>query len=629
MPPKKKAANGYKFAEPLPKGIILEDIGKKKWSLGVSIGKGGFGEIYSAQEEGAKGNKYPYVVKIEPHENGPLFVEVNFYIRNAKLADIESFKRNNGLKMLGMPVYYGSGSLEYKDEKYRFLVMDKFGSDLHKLYLENGKEFPTDTVFKLGIQIMDVLKYMHEKGYVHADIKAANLLMGLSKETQNKQVYLVDFGLATKYNLDKEFKPNPKKAHDGTIEYLSRDAHQGVQTRRGDLEILAYNMIHWLGCKLPWEDNLKDPKKVQNSKEESMSTVDKMVKSCFGSKSAPKGIVNFLKYLKTLKFDTEPDYEKIKKIFTEGIKEASGTLTSPLQFSLKKTPLRKVKTPVPNSRSNKTKEKVTKHTEESTPKAAKTGKPKDLVTVIQDDSDNEEGDYQSDSDTTVVLKPKTKLKKENIKTKNMRAKKIEVNNSDHESDSEQEEPPPKKQRQGKKDDIPEKKRNLRARKIEVNDSDRDSDSEQEPPVKKPVVAKKTTTKSKKAKKNDTEMIHSDSENVTVRKKVNTNRNQATNLKKGQAMSLNDINSAVGLTDAMKEVMRKRLNKAPKKKGKNNDDLNGKAITEADELLGYNDEMREIASKKKTNQAASTSRSKRKIIKSPIANGVIIEGSDSE
>lgn len=64
MPPKKKAANGYKFAEPLPPGTLLESREKKVWRLGPSIGKGGFGEIYSAQVEGAKSKDYPYVVKV-------------------------------------------------------------------------------------------------------------------------------------------------------------------------------------------------------------------------------------------------------------------------------------------------------------------------------------------------------------------------------------------------------------------------------------------------------------------------------------------------------------------------------------------------------------------------------------
>lgn len=66
--------------------------------------------------------------------------------------------------------------------------------------------------------------------------------MGISKETKNKQVYLVDFGLACKFSTEKEFKPDPKKAHDGTIEYLSRDAHKGGKyvrmTKRLNIKIL-------------------------------------------------------------------------------------------------------------------------------------------------------------------------------------------------------------------------------------------------------------------------------------------------------------------------------------------------------------------------------------------------------
>ena len=44
-------------------------------------------------------------------------------------------------------------------------------------------------------------------------------------------MYLVDYGLATKYQPDgkhREYKEDPKKAHDGTIEFTSIDAHKGV-----------------------------------------------------------------------------------------------------------------------------------------------------------------------------------------------------------------------------------------------------------------------------------------------------------------------------------------------------------------------------------------------------------------
>lgn len=53
--------------------------------------------------------------------------------------------------------------------------------------------------------------------------------MGHKAGTEN-QVFLVDFGLACRYAYDgkhKEYKYDQRKAHDGTIEFTSRDAHIG------------------------------------------------------------------------------------------------------------------------------------------------------------------------------------------------------------------------------------------------------------------------------------------------------------------------------------------------------------------------------------------------------------------
>lgn len=84
--------------------------------------------------------------------------------------------------------------------------------------------FPIEYIaIKICFQI-DVLEYIHSRTYVHADIKGGNLL--LSRDNPN-QVYLVDFGLASHYSTKPEYKLDPKKAHNGTIEYTSRDAHMG------------------------------------------------------------------------------------------------------------------------------------------------------------------------------------------------------------------------------------------------------------------------------------------------------------------------------------------------------------------------------------------------------------------
>lgn len=45
------------------------------------------------------------------------------------------------------------------------------------------------------------------------------------------QVYLADYGLSYRYcpkGVHKEYKENPKKSHNGTIEYTSLDAHRGL-----------------------------------------------------------------------------------------------------------------------------------------------------------------------------------------------------------------------------------------------------------------------------------------------------------------------------------------------------------------------------------------------------------------
>jgi serine/threonine protein kinase len=147
-----------------------------------------------------------------------------------------------GLTSLGMPCYRGSGSLAYRDDKYRFLVMDRFGNDLQKIFQSGNKLFSGKVSFNLALKILDVLEYIHSKGYVHNDIKAQNLLLGYGRTKEN-DVYLVDFGLVSTYLRDGihvEYKPDARKAHDGTIEYTSRDAHIGAHSRRSGAAMDLY-----------------------------------------------------------------------------------------------------------------------------------------------------------------------------------------------------------------------------------------------------------------------------------------------------------------------------------------------------------------------------------------------------
>ena len=87
------APNGYRLPDPLPPGEVLTDNTKNTWTIGQSIGCGGFGEIYAAKPTSQTGSDhFHYVIKVD-HQNGPLYAEMYFYHRVAKEESIRNWMR--------------------------------------------------------------------------------------------------------------------------------------------------------------------------------------------------------------------------------------------------------------------------------------------------------------------------------------------------------------------------------------------------------------------------------------------------------------------------------------------------------------------------------------------------------
>lgn len=353
------AAKDYRLPDRLPAGLELVDLRQTCWRLGESIGVGGFGEIYLATPKSSAATTVPHhVVKIEPHTNGPLFCEVHCYMRLCVAGAVQAWMRERRLSRLGMPEFAGNGSVEYAGNKYRFLVMERFGSDLQRLLQKNGGVFPIETVLRVAIQVIDTLEYIHSKGYVHADIKAQNLLLGFRKGLEN-QVYLVDFGLACRYlsatdGVHVTYAPDARKAHNGTIEFTSRDAHVGANSRRGDLEILGYNLLQWAsgsgsggggvgGGGLPWMHELSSPNRVAALKCRYMQDTEQLVTACFSSAARQsigteiEAIGEYLRCVASLQFDENPNYDHLRSLLhaplTARGRSAKYLQTAPLLFT--------------------------------------------------------------------------------------------------------------------------------------------------------------------------------------------------------------------------------------------------------------------------------------------------------
>ena len=103
----------------------------------------------------------------------------------------------------------------------------------------------------------------------------------------------------------------------GTLEYASRDAHLGCVSRRGDIEVLLYVLIDWLGGKLPWDtDEPIKPSQIHSMKIEAFHDIKGFLSEAFKiSQSYPTFLEDLMNLVKKLRFEEAPDYDYVRSLF--------------------------------------------------------------------------------------------------------------------------------------------------------------------------------------------------------------------------------------------------------------------------------------------------------------------------
>lgn len=133
------------------------------------------------------------------------------------------------------------------------------------------------------------------------------------------KLYCVDFGLSKRYRDPVTLVHNPlrpwKHSLTGTPRYASISNHLGKsQSRRDDLESLAYVLIYFLQGKLPWQGIKADDKheKYRLILQVKESTpIQKLCKGC------PPQFGMFLEYARGLDFMEDPNYDYLHALFTD------------------------------------------------------------------------------------------------------------------------------------------------------------------------------------------------------------------------------------------------------------------------------------------------------------------------
>ena len=204
-------------------------------------------------------------------------------------------------------------------------MMELLGKSIDKLFSECKKNFTYKTIFQIGYQMIERIEYIHSQGYIHRDIKPGNFVIG--KGEKNKIIYIIDFGLSKRYidkNTNKHIPYKEGKGLTGTARYVSLFTHYGIeQSRRDDIEGIAYNLIYLAKGKLPWQGVKTKNKKEKHKKIMESKIAYSPEQLC---KDLPEEFVNLLKYARELDFEERPDYKSMKSMFKNHIIKSGGTM---------------------------------------------------------------------------------------------------------------------------------------------------------------------------------------------------------------------------------------------------------------------------------------------------------------
>lgn len=276
------------------------------WTITKRLGRGGFGHVYLAESQ--------YGLKRA--------IKFSFQDRSSRWtleAEQEMYNAVHGQSsngyQIGILANFEYGRLGNR----QYLVMERAGKTLSSLLIDRRGKFSTQTVLKVGIQLLYRLESIHRSGYVHRDICPDNAMIGY--ERRNNIVYLVDFGLGKKFRTAEGHVRNTSRpGMTGKYEFCSVNAHKGNElSRRDDMLSLGFLLAYLRNGKLPWNRALRMRFERERTEELKKLKTRAIETSFFYTICSALG--NYMKHVSRLGFEDRPDYWRMRHIFRTALQE--------------------------------------------------------------------------------------------------------------------------------------------------------------------------------------------------------------------------------------------------------------------------------------------------------------------
>jgi eukaryotic-like serine/threonine-protein kinase len=173
---------------------------EEKWEKGDRIGKGGQGLTYFAHEISSEST---FAIK---------------FLKEQKVSERRErmFIEVSALKILNhpsIPKHVDSNEEYFKDDRHELYLVSEYiaGPTLEEFISTNGV-MPLEDAIRFTKKLAEIIKYCHEKGVIHRDIKPDNIIL---RNGELNNPFLIDFGLSFNEELSTEKGNTPSWQHLG------------------------------------------------------------------------------------------------------------------------------------------------------------------------------------------------------------------------------------------------------------------------------------------------------------------------------------------------------------------------------------------------------------------------------